>query len=66
MLNEDANSTVRDKADIETEKKNRVENILNGESESMCEEEFFGFARKKLGNANDEWSQTLDETALFR
>ena len=63
LLNEDANSAERDKADIETEKKNRVENILNGESESMCEEKFFVFARKKLGNVNDEWSQTLDETA---
>ena len=48
LLNEDANSTERDKADIEQEKKNRVENILNGESESMCEEKFFVFARKKI------------------
>ena len=64
LLNEDANSTERDKADIEQEKKNRVENILNGESESMYEEKFFVFARKKLDNANDEWTQTLDETAI--
>ncbi len=64
LLNEDANSAERDKADIDAEKKNRVENILNGESESMCEEKFIVFARKKLGNVNDEWSQTLDETAI--
>ena len=64
LLNEDVNSTERDKANIEEEKKNRVENILNGESESMCDEKFFVFARKKLSKGNDEWSQSLDETAI--
>ena len=48
LLNEDAKSTERDKADIEMEKKNRIDNILNGESESMCEGKFFIFARKKI------------------
>ena len=64
LLNEDANSIEKDKADIELEKKNRIENIVNGESESMCEEKFFIFARKKFDNGNDEWSQKLDEKAI--
>lgn len=64
LLNEDADANERDKANLQFEKERRIENILNGEPDSLCEKSFFFFAQKQLDSVNDDWSESLDENAI--
>ena len=61
LLNDDADATARNEAAFKNEQERRVKNILEGESESMCEEQFILFARKSI---RDGWSELLDEKAV--
>ena len=61
LLNEDADAVARNEAAFKNEQERRIKNILEGESESMCEEQFILFARKRIG---DGWSEALDEKAV--
>ena len=47
------------------EKERRIELILNGEPDSLCEKSFFIFARKQLNDINDDWSESLDKNAIL-
>ncbi len=64
LLNEDAEANEHDKANLEFEKERRIEHILNGEPESLCEKSLFFFAQKQLDSVNDDWSNSLDENAI--
>ena len=61
LINEDADAVARNEAAFKNEQERRIKNILEGESESMCEEQFILFARKRIG---DGWSEALDEKAV--
>ena len=47
------------------EKERRINLILNGEPDSLCEKSFFIFARKQLNDINDDWSDSLDKNAII-
>ena len=64
LLNEDSNDNAKHKAEIEKEKNNRIETIMNGTPETVCEFKFFNFVKDNLGDSSQDWSQTLDETAI--
>ncbi len=63
LLNEDVDANEREKANMKVEKERRINSILNGEPNSLCEKSFFIFARKQLNNVDD-WSETLDKNAI--
>ena len=65
LLNEDVNANERDNANMKFEKERRIELILNGEPDSLCEKSFFIFARKQLNDINDDWSESLDKNAIL-
>ena len=61
LLNEDADAAAKKESDLRNEQERRIKTILEGESESMCEEQFILFARKRIG---DGWTEALDEKAV--
>ena len=65
LLNEDVNANERDNANMKFEKERRINLILNGEPDSLCEKSFFIFARKQLNDINDDWSDSLDKNAII-
>jgi hypothetical protein len=64
LLNEDANDNAKNKAEMEIEKNHRIETIMTGTPETVCEFKFFNFVKDNLGDSSQDWSQTLDETAI--
>ncbi|MBR6013548.1 MAG: DEAD/DEAH box helicase family protein [Selenomonadaceae bacterium] len=64
LLNEDSEAVERDKTSLKIEKEHRIDIILNGEPDSPCTKSFFFFAQKKLGNSDNDWSDTLDKNAV--
>ena len=64
LLNDDANSDENDRISLDLEKNRRIDFILNGQPDSLCEKSFLAFARKHFTTPNDQWSDSLDEKAV--
>lgn len=64
LLNDDANSSENDKANLELEKDHRFSVILHGKPDSLCEKYFFSFAKKHIDDVNNNWSDSLDKFAI--
>lgn len=64
LLNEDANSSENERANLQAEQQHRIQYILNGEPETSCEKYFFVFAKKQLSGDDNEWTASLDKKAV--
>ena len=64
LLNQDADSNEKNKAEVLLEQQRRVKLILNGEPDSLCEKTFFSFAQNHLHGENDDWNPSLDHSAI--
>ena len=66
LLNDDADSSEKDRANLNREKRRRLQAIFDGEAESLCEKNFFSFVKKELCSSEKEWTEALDmEATMF-
>ena len=63
LLNEDTESTARDKADIQSEKSHRIDVIFNGVPETVCEVRFFNFVKDNFDESSTSSAWSLDSDA---
>ena len=65
LLNDDADSSEKDRANLSMEKRRRLQAIFDGEAESLCEKNFFSFVKKELCSPEKEWTEALDMEAIM-
>ena len=65
LLNADLDdNSKRDEESLKSEKERRINYILDGYSDSLCEKTFFSFAKNRIDDKNSDWSATLDKSAI--
>jgi len=64
LLNQDSESSEREKANLAFEHDRRIHSILVDIPDSLCDKSFFAFARKQIDDVSSEWSHSLDINAI--
>ena len=64
LLNQDSESSEREKANLIFEHDRRISSILDDTPDSLCDKSFFAFARKQINDVSSDWSHSLDINAI--